>query len=262
MDKLTVSSDAFPIEGKRVLLRADFNVPLKDGVITDGTRIKRTLDTINYILGKGGSVVAFSHLGRPKGVEAKYSMEPVAARLSELLGKPVKFVPTVTGPEAKVAADALQPGEVMLLENTRFEAGETKNDPAIAKALATLGDCFVNDAFGSSHRAHASTVGVAELARPAAAGLLVEGELKALQQLLEAPQKGFVVILGGAKVADKIDVIDSLLPKCEHMLVCGGMTYAFLSAQGKPIGNSIWWQESEDAARKILDTMGDALDRL
>ena len=262
MDKLTIGSDGFSVEGKRVLLRADFNVPLKNGEITDDTRVRSTLETINYILDSGGSVVAFSHLGRPKGVDPELSLAPVARCLGEHLGKDVKFVPTVTGPEAREAADTLQPGEVMLLENTRFEKGETKNDPDVAKALAALGDCFVSDAFGSSHRAHSSTVGVAELARPAAAGFLVEKELKALQRVLDSPQRGFVVILGGAKVAGKIEVIKNLLPKCEAMLVCGGMTYAFLSARGKPIGASIWWQESEDAARKLLDTSGELLSRL
>lgn len=262
MDKLTIGSDGFSVEGKRVLLRADFNVPLKNGEITDDTRVRSTLETINYILDGGGSVVAFSHLGRPKGVDPELSLAPVARCLGEHLGKDVKFVPTVTGPEAREAADTLKPGEVMLLENTRFEKGETKNDPDVAKALAALGDCFVSDAFGSSHRAHSSTVGVAELARPAAAGFLVEKELKALQRVLDSPQRGFVVILGGAKVAGKIEVIKNLLPKCEAMLVCGGMTYAFLSARGKPIGASIWWQESEDAARKLLDTSGELLSRL
>lgn len=262
MDKLTIGSDGFSVEGKRVLLRADFNVPLKNGEITDDTRVRSTLETINYILDSGGSVVAFSHLGRPKGVDPELSLAPVARCLGEHLGKDVKFVPTVTGPEAREAADTLKPGEVMLLENTRFEKGETKNDPDVAKALAALGDCFVSDAFGSSHRAHSSTVGVAELARPAAAGFLVEKELKALQRVLDSPQRGFVVILGGAKVAGKIEVIKNLLPKCEAMLVCGGMTYAFLSARGKPIGASIWWQESEDAARKLLDTSGELLSRL
>ncbi|MGQ9731529.1 MAG: phosphoglycerate kinase, partial [Candidatus Zipacnadales bacterium] len=230
-----------------------FNVPLKGDRITDDTRIRSTLKTIRYILEQGASIVAFSHLGRPeKGPEPKYSLRPVRDRLQELLGKPVKLATTVIGEDARQTAAALQPGEMLLLENTRFEAGETKNDPAMAQALAAMGDCFVNDAFGSCHRAHASTVGVAKLARPAVAGFLVEAELAALSKVLHAPQEGFVVVLGGAKVADKIGVINNLLPKCEAMLIGGGMTYAFLAAQGHEIGDSIWFQESEEAARNIL----------
>lgn len=260
MSKLTVRD--IDLAGKRVLLRADFNVPLKDGRIADDTRLRATLETINYVLSKGASIVAFSHLGRPKGPDPESSLKPVAARLAELLGKPVQFVATTVGEEARQAAAALKPGEVLLLENTRFEKGETKNDPELAKALAALGDCFVNDAFGSSHRAHASTVGAAELARPAVMGFLVERELAALSKILAAPQKGFVVILGGAKVADKIGVIEKLLPKCDTMLIGGGMTYAFMAARGKCIGASLYLPESETAARQILSTGGDLLSRL
>jgi phosphoglycerate kinase len=260
VSKLTVRD--IDLAGKRVLLRADFNVPLKDGRIADDTRLRATLETINYVLSKGASIVAFSHLGRPKGPDPESSLKPVAARLAELLGKPVQFVATTVGEEARQAAAALKPGEVLLLENTRFEKGETKNDPELAKALAALGDCFVNDAFGSSHRAHASTVGAAELARPAVMGFLVERELAALSKILAAPQKGFVVILGGAKVADKIGVIEKLLPKCDTMLIGGGMTYAFMAARGKCIGASLYLPESETAARQILSTGGDLLSRL
>jgi phosphoglycerate kinase len=260
VSKLTVRD--IDVAGKRVLLRADFNVPLKDGKITDDTRIRATLETVNYLLSQGASVVAFSHLGRPKGPDPKSSLRPVAERLGELLGKPVQFVAGTVGDDARQAALALKPGQVLLLENTRFEKGETKNDPNLARALADLGDCFVNDAFGSSHRAHSSTVGLAELARPAVMGFLVERELAALSKILAAPQRGFVVILGGAKVADKIGVIRNLLPKCETMLIGGGMTYAFMAARGQCIGDSLYSKESEDAARDLLKTAGDLLSRL
>ena len=260
MSKLTVRD--IDLGGKRVLLRADFNVPLKDAKITDDTRIRATLGTINYVLSQGASIVAFSHLGRPKGPDPKSSLRPVAERLSELLGRPVQCVASTVGDDARQAAAALKAGEVLLLENTRFEKGETKNDADLARALAGMGDCFVNDAFGSSHRAHSSTVGVAELARPAVLGFLVERELAALSRILAAPQKGFVVILGGAKVADKIGVIQNLLPKCEAMLIGGGMTYAFMAARGKCIGDSLYSKESEDAARETLRTGGELLSRL
>jgi phosphoglycerate kinase len=249
------------LAGKRVLLRADFNVPLEGSTITDDTRVRATLPTIQYILGQGASIVAFSHLGRPKGkANPKYSLAPVRERLAELLGQPVDFASL--GDEATAAAGKLQAGQVLLLENTRFDAGDEKNDAGMSQALAALGDCFVNDAFGSSHRAHASTVGVAERARPAVAGFLVETELQALQRLLDAPREGFVVILGGAKVADKIGVIENLLPKCETMLIGGGMTYAFLKARGKEIGDSIYSESSGAAARDLLSQSGELLSRL
>ena len=249
------------LAGKRVLLRADFNVPLEGSTITDDTRVRATLPTIQYILGQGASIVAFSHLGRPKGkANPKYSLAPVRERLAELLGQPVDFASL--GDEATAAAGKLQAGQVLLLENTRFDAGDEKNEAGMSQALAALGDCFVNDAFGSSHRAHASTVGVAERARPAVAGFLVETELQALQRLLDAPREGFVVILGGAKVADKIGVIENLLPKCETMLIGGGMTYAFLKARGKEIGDSIYSESSGAAARDLLSQSGELLSRL
>jgi phosphoglycerate kinase len=249
------------LAGKRVLLRADFNVPLEGSTITDDTRVRATLPTIQYILGQGASIVAFSHLGRPKGkANPKYSLAPVRERLAELLGQPVDFASL--GDEATAAAGKLQAGQVLLLENTRFDAGDEKNEAGMSQALAALGDCFVNDAFGSSHRAHASTVGVAERARPAVAGFLVETELQALQRLLDAPREGFVVILGGAKVADKIGVIENLLPKCETMLIGGGMTYAFLKARGKEIGDSIYSESSGAAAKDLLSQSGELLSRL
>jgi len=259
MNKKTVRD--IDLSGKRVLLRADFNVPLEGATITDDTRVRATLPTLEYVLGQGASVVAFSHLGRPKGkVNPKYSLAPVRDRLEALRGKPVAFASL--GEEATAAAAKLEPGQVLLLENTRFDPEDEKNGPAMSQALAALGDCFVNDAFGSSHRAHASTVGVAELARPAVAGFLVETELKALQRLLDAPREGFVVILGGAKVADKIGVIENLLPKCETMLIGGGMTYAFLKARGKEIGASIYTEASGAAAKDILGQSGELLGRL
>jgi len=259
MAKKTVRDLA--LAGKRVLLRADFNVPLQKGVITDDTRIRATLPTIKHVLKQGASIVAFSHLGRPKGkADPKYSLAPVRERLAALLGKPVLFANL--GDEARQAAEGLKPGQVLLLENTRFDPGDEENSKAMSQALAALGDCFVNDAFGSSHRAHASTVGVAKLVRPAVAGFLVETELAALQRLLDAPREGFVVVLGGAKVADKIGVIDHLLPKCETMLIGGGMTYAFLAARGKEVGDSLCPKESVVAAKGILSKPDDLLGRL
>jgi len=259
MDKKTVRD--LDLAGRRVLLRADFNVPLEGSTITDDTRVRATLPTMKYILEQGASIVAFSHLGRPKGKpNPRYSLAPVRDRLEELLGEKVRFASL--GDEAKAAAGKLKPGQVLLLENTRFDPGDEKNAKAMSEALAALGDCFVNDAFGSSHRAHASTVGVAEMARPAVAGFLVETELKALQRLLDAPREGFVVILGGAKVADKIGVIENLLPKCETMLVGGGMTYAFLKARGKEIGDSIYSESSGAAAKDLLAQSGDLLARM
>ncbi|HQG54090.1 MAG TPA: phosphoglycerate kinase, partial [Thermoleophilia bacterium] len=211
----------YPLAGKRVLVRVDFNVPLEGGRVADDTRIRAALPTIEYLLGQRCAVVLASHLGRPKGkVVEELRMAPVAARLAELLGRPVKTARDCVGPEVEAAARALAPGEVLLLENLRFHAGETANDPAFAAQLAALADVYVNDAFGAAHRAHASTEGVAHLL-PAVAGLLLTRELEMLGKLLTDPQRPFVVVLGGAKVSDKIGVIERMLDTADAVLVGG-----------------------------------------
>ncbi len=262
------------VSGKRVLVRVDFNVPLANGQVKDDTRIRAVLPTLRLLLDNGASVVLCSHLGRPQGPEPKYSLAPVAARLGELLGRPVQFAADTVGPEARAKAKALQSGEVLLVQTPRFEAGEavkTKDeagrkldtyDPAFSEALACLGELFVNDAFGSSHRAHSSVVGVTHYLKPAVAGLLVEAELDMLSRVYNAPPAGFVVILGGAKVDDKIDVIRALLPKCETMLIGGAMTYAFMAAQGRQVGHSLLLPPSLEAARDILATAGPDLAKM
>src|ERR687886_1846562 len=238
---------------KRALVRVDFNVPLdKNRAITDDTRIRAAVPTIQFLLGHGASVILMSHLGRPKkGPSDDLRLDPVARRLEELLGRPVQKVNVTTGPEAEAAAQALKPGEVLLLENTRFDPREEKNDPAMAAELANLGDVYVNDAFGTAHRAHASTEGVARHL-PAVAGLLMERELDALGRALERPERPFVTILGGAKVSDKIGVIDNLLGKVDALLIGGGMANTFLAAQGHPIGKSLNEPDKADLARELL----------
>jgi phosphoglycerate kinase len=239
--------------GKRALVRVDFNVPLENGRITDDTRIRAALPTIQYLLDHGASVVLMSHLGRPKGkVVESERLAPVAARLSELLGRPVQAITATTGPEAESAARALQPGQVLMLENTRFDPREEKNDPAMAQELARLGDVFVNDAFGSAHRAHASTVGVAEHMPAAVAGFLLEKELAALGGLLEHPEHPFVAIMGGAKISDKIGVISRLLTLVDTLLIGGGMANTFLLAQGYNVGDSLVERDAVPQAREIL----------
>ena len=245
-------SDA-QLSGKKVLLRCDFNVPLKGGVITDDTRIRAALDTVRYILKEGGAVIACSHLGRPKGqVNPEMSLKPVAARLGELLGLEVKMAPDCIGAETKAMADALQPGEVLLLENLRFHKEEEKNDAAFAKELSSLADVYVSDAFGTVHRAHASTAGVADYL-PAYCGFLIEAELKALGGATEAPVRPLVAILGGAKVADKLAVIDNLLDKADVLLIGGGMSYTFQKAKGGSIGKSLLDEEKLDYVQKMMD---------
>ncbi|MES2596136.1 MAG: phosphoglycerate kinase [Verrucomicrobiota bacterium] len=246
------------LSNKRVLVRVDFNVPLeeKDGqmVITDATRIQETLPTIKALLEKGAKVILCSHLGRPKGQrDPKQSLAPVAPALSELLGVPVEFSEETTGPVAKAKADALASGGVLLLENTRFHAGEEKNDAELAKGLAELAEVFVNDAFGSAHRAHSSTAGVADYL-PAVSGLLMEKELAYLHDELESPDRPFVVILGGAKVSDKIGVINRLLEKADTIIIGGGMAYTFRKlVQGITIGKSLYKPEWEPIAQAALD---------
>ena len=228
------------VNGKKVFVRCDFNVPLDgDGNITDDIRIRGALPTIQYLLENGAAVILCSHMGRPKGqVNPKYSLKPVAVRLSELLGQEVKLADDVIGDSAKALAAALQPGQAMLLENVRYHKEEEANDPAFAKALADLADIFVNDAFGTAHRAHASTAGIADYL-PAVCGFLMEREISVMGKALEDPQRPFVAILGGAKVADKLKLIDNLLGKCDSVLIVGGMSYTFAKAQGGSIGNSL-----------------------
>lgn len=240
------------VQGKRVLMRVDFNVPMQDGVITDDKRIRAALPTIQYVLKEGGKVILMSHFGRPKGKpEDAYRLDPIAKRLSELLGQPVKKLNDCIGPEVEKAVADLQPGEVILLENVRFYAEEEKNDPEFAKALAALGDIYVNDAFGTAHRAHASTTGVANYL-PAVSGFLMEKELEFLGGAVENPKRPFVAILGGAKVKDKIGVIEALLNKVDTLIIGGGMAYTFLKAQGYEIGKSLLDEERLEFCRNIL----------
>ena len=249
-DKKTVED--IDVSGKKVLVRCDFNVPMIDGKITDDKRIVASLPTVRYLLSNGAAVILCSHLGRPKnGPEEKYSMKPVAESLSRLLERPVTLASDVVGDDAQAKAAALQPGEVMLLENVRFEKGETKNDPELSKKFAALADIFVNDAFGSAHRAHCSTAGVAEHL-PAVSGYLISKELSVMGKALNDPARPFVAILGGAKVSDKIGVIESLLDKADSILIGGGMAYTFFAAQGKSIGTSICENEKIEIAAGLL----------
>lgn len=246
------------IRGKRVLLRVDFNVPLDDNSeITDDTRIRAALPTIELLLERGGLPVVLSHLGRPKGKpEQKYSLEPVSTRLAQLTGCKVIFLESTDSDEALKASRQIQPREILLLENTRFLGGEEKNDPRLSRALAELGDCFVNDAFGAAHRAHASTVGVAEHLRPAVAGLLMQTELDYLGGALTNPKRPFVAILGGAKISGKIDVIEQLLPKVDGLLIGGAMACTFYKAMGLEIGKSLVEEDRVSMARDLLERAG------
>jgi phosphoglycerate kinase len=247
------------VGGKRVLMRVDFNVPLQDGAITDDRRIRAALPTIEYLLEKGATVIVMSHLGRPKGqVVEDLRLTPVAARLSELLDRPVTKLDDCIGPDVERAIGQAQPGDVILLENVRFHAGEKKNDPEFAKQLAAVAELYVNDAFGAAHRAHASVVGVAEYL-PAVAGFLMEKELQALGGVLEAPEHPFIAILGGAKISGKIEVIDNLLPQVERLLIGGGMANTFFKAQGYPVGDSLVEDDVLDIAKQALEKAGDKL---
>jgi phosphoglycerate kinase len=240
------------VSGKRVLVRVDFNVPIQNGQITDDTRIKAALPTINELLDRGASVILISHLGRPKGKpNAELSLAPVAERLRQLLDQPVRLASDVVGVNARSAASELKPGQVLLLENVRFEAGEETNDPKLARELAALADIFVNDAFGAAHRAHASTVGVTKFL-PSYAGLLMLREIDALRRLVNQPERPYVAILGGAKVSDKIGVVKNLWPRVDVILVGGGMANTFLLAKGIQVGHSLAERDFEDKARDLL----------
>lgn len=257
MDKKTVRD--VDLKGKRVLMRADFNVPLDGDTITDDTRIRAALPTIQYILDEGASLVLMSHLGRPKGeVKLDLSLKPVADRLGELLDQEVKMAPDCIGDEVKAMAEGLEPKEVLVLENTRFHPGEKQNDPEYAAQLAELGDLFVNDAFGTAHRAHASTVGVTE-SRPAVSGFLIEKEIRFLGQATSNPAHPYIVILGGAKISDKIGVIENLLDKANHILIGGGMANTFFKAQGLEMGDSLVEDDVLSTAKTLMDDAGDKL---
>jgi len=259
MDKKTVRD--VDVKGKRVLVRVDFNVPLKEGAVADDRRIRAALPTIQYLLDHGAAVVLMSHLGRPKGEpKPEFRMAPVADRLGQLLGKPVTMLDDCVGPQVESAVKAMKPGDVILLENTRFKPGETKNDPALAAGLARLGDVYVNDAFGAAHRAHASTTGVAR-DLPAVAGFLLEKEkeLNYLGRALADPEPPFLAVLGGAKISDKIGVIRNLLSKVDSLIIGGGMANTFFKAQGLDVGESLVEDEVLDTARELLDSAGDRL---
>jgi len=252
MSKLTIQD--LDLRGKRVFIRVDFNVPLKDGVVTDDTRIRETLPTLKLAIEKGGRLVLASHLGRPKGgPDPKYSLKPAAKKLEELLEKPVAFASDCVGPEAEAKSKALKDGEVLLLENVRFHPEEEKNGEEFSRQLAALCDgVFVCDAFGSAHRAHASVVGITKFVKQSAAGLLMEKELSYIGKAISNPTHPFVAILGGAKVSDKIEVVENLMKIADAMLIGGGMAYTFLKAQGLAIGKSLVEEDKLDLARKIL----------
>jgi len=249
----------FDVDGKKVLVRVDFNVPIKEGKVGDDTRIRAALPTINYLVEHNAAVILCSHLGRPKTAEdVQFSLRPVADYLANLVESPVSFVEDCVGPKAEAAASALKPGQILVLENTRFHKEEKKNDPDFAKQMASLADLYVNDAFGSAHRAHASTEGVTHFL-PAAAGFLLEKEIKYLGAAVAEPTRPFVAIMGGAKISDKIGVIDNLLVKADAVLIGGGMANTFFKAQGYPVADSLVEEEALDTARTLLDKAGDKL---
>lgn len=245
--------DDVDVSGKKVICRVDFNVPIKDGVVTDDTRIRAALPTIEKLINDGGKVILMSHRGRPAGTgfEEEFSLRPAALRLAELLGKPVAFAADTVGEDAQMKAAALQDGDVLLLENLRFDKREKKNDPEFAQALADLAEVYVNDAFGTAHRAHASTAGIASLL-PAYAGYLMQKEVGTLTGMLENPRRPFVAILGGSKVSDKIKVIDALMDKCDTLIIGGGMCFTFLLAEGKAVGASLKEEDWVEPAKEML----------
>ena len=257
MNKKTVKD--IDIKGKRVLMRVDFNVPMQDGKVTDDKRIKASLPTIQYVLDQGASLILMSHLGRPKGgPDPEFSLKAASEVLASLLGKPVKMAPDCVGPEVEKMAKALKPGDVLMLENTRFHAGEEKNDLELAKQMASLGDVYVNDAFGSAHRAHSSTEGVARFL-PAVSGFLMEQELEYLGRAVSNPEHPYVAILGGAKISDKILVVETLLSKCDKLIIGGGMANTFLAAKGYAMQDSLVEAGSIDTAKSILSKAGNKL---
>src|SRR5579864_1573767 len=253
MNKLSIRD--LDLKGKRVFIRVDFNVPLDGGKVGDDTRIRETLPTLQLAMTRGARLILASHLGRPKGkVDAKYSRAPVAARLQELLGKPVAFVTDCVGAEAEAKSKSLRNGEVLLLENVRFHPEEEANDPGFSKQLAGLCDeIFVCDAFGSAHRAHASVVGITKFVGQAAAGLLMEKELAYLGKAISNPERPFVAVLGGAKVSDKIEVVQNLMKLADSMLIGGAMAYTFLKSQGIPVGKSLVEIDKLGLARELID---------
>ncbi|QOS66904.1 phosphoglycerate kinase [Eggerthella guodeyinii] len=251
--------DELDAHGKRALVRVDFNVPVKDGVVTDDTRIRAALPTIEKLVAQGARVVLMSHLGRPagEGYEEAFSLRPAAQKLSELLGKPVVFAADTVGDDARAKAASLRDGDVLVLENLRFDKREKKNDPAFCEELAALGELYVNDAFGTAHRAHASTAGVAALL-PAYAGYLMQREVGTLSGMLEEPRRPFAAILGGSKVSDKIKVIDALMDTCDTLIIGGGMCFTFLLAQGKAVGTSLKEEEWVERAAAMIAKAADS----
>ncbi len=251
MEKMTIRD--VDIKGKRVIMRVDFNVPIENGKVADDTRIRAALPTIDYAVKKGAKVILLSHLGRPKGEKKpEYSLKPVADRLSELMGREVKFVDEPVGEKAKRAVEDLKEGEILLLENTRFHPGETKNDENLAKEWASYAQIHVNDAFGTAHRAHASNVGIAKFL-PSVAGFLMEKEIKFLSKVTYEPEKPYVVVLGGAKVSDKIGVITNLMEKADRIMIGGAMMFTFLKVLGKSVGSSRVEEDKLDLAKQILE---------
>lgn len=245
--------DELDPRGKRVLIRVDFNVPVKDGAVTDDTRIRAALPTLHHLIDQGARIIIMSHLGRPsgEGFEEAFTLRPVAHRLSELLGRPVAFASDTVGYDARTKAASLCDGDVLVLENLRFDAREKSSDPEFCAALASLGDVYVNDAFGTSHRRHSSTTGVATLL-PSYAGYLMEREVSTLTRMLEAPRRPFVALLGGSKVSDKIEVIDALIDTCDTLIIGGGMCFTFLLAQGKTVGTSLREEDWIDRAGAMM----------
>jgi len=258
MNKMTVRD--ISLEGKRVLMRVDFNVPMAKGIVTDDKRLKAALPTIHYVLDHGASLILMSHLGRPRGTgfEADFSLKAAADALAKLLGKSVRMAPDCVGPEIEAIAKTLKPGDVLMLENTRFHKGEEKNDLDLARQMAALGEVYVNDAFGSAHRAHSSTEGVARFL-PAVSGFLMEQELEYLGRATDNPAHPYVAILGGAKVSDKIAVIENLLTRCDTLIIGGGMANTFLAAQGYNMQNSLVEAGSVNVAKAIMAKAGDRL---
>ena len=257
MNKKTVKD--IDLKGKRVLMRVDFNVPMADGKVTDDKRIKAALPTINYILEQGASLILMSHLGRPKGgPEPEFSLKAASEALAVLLGKPVQMAPDCVGPEVEKMAKALKPGDVLMLENTRFHKGEEKNDLELAKQMAALGEVYVNDAFGSAHRAHSSTEGVTHFL-PAVSGFLMEQELEYLGRAVANPEHPYIAILGGAKISDKILVVETLASKCDKLIIGGGMANTFLTAKGLNMQDSLVEKDAIETAKTLLGKLGDKL---